>query len=262
MTADTNTNTHVIVGGGLAGAAAATTLREEGFNGGIVLIGAEDDAPYNRPPLSKEYLQGTAARDTIDVHPHQWYVDNHVDLRLGVTVTGIDPAAHEVSSDDGARIRYAKLLLATGSSPRRLPVPGADLDGVEYLRTVGDSDRIKTLLGSAQRVAVIGAGWIGLESATGSPLDMPLVSSVPCTLACGTSTPTCSGWPATLAGTTVCRGAWRGRCTGAWRRTSRTRIYRSGPLSWTWEPARAGYHCSLPRATPTYRSRESIRPGR
>ncbi len=174
MTADTNTNTHVIVGGGLAGAAAAaaaaTTLREEGFNGGIVLIGAEDDAPYNRPPLSKEYLQGTAARDTIDVHPHQWYVDNHVDLRLGVTVTGIDPAAHEVSSDDGARIRYAELLLATGSSPRRLPVPGADLDGVEYLRTVGDSDRIKTLLGSAQRVAVIGAGWIGLEVAAAARL--------------------------------------------------------------------------------------------
>ncbi len=141
-----------------------------GLRRGIVLIGAEDDAPYNRPPLSKEYLQGTAARDTIDVHPHQWYVDNHVDLRLGVTVTGIDPAAHEVSSDDGARIRYAELLLATGSSPRRLPVPGADLDGVEYLRTVGDSDRIKTLLGSAQRVAVIGAGWIGLEVAAAARL--------------------------------------------------------------------------------------------
>ena len=128
-----------------------------------MLIGEEVERPYERPPLSKGYLLGTAERDTIYVHPQSWYAEHDVELRLGTTVTGIDPAGHQVTLGDGTRESYSKLLLATGSSPRRLPVPGADRDGVLYLRRAEDSDRIKATLQSASRVAVVGAGWIGLE---------------------------------------------------------------------------------------------------
>ncbi|MFK4594197.1 NAD(P)/FAD-dependent oxidoreductase [Streptomyces pristinaespiralis] len=155
----------VIVGAGLAGAKAAQTLREEGFDGPLVLIGAESEHPYERPPLSKGYLLGKEERDTVYVHPPRWYAENRVDLRLGTAVTAVDPAAHEVTLADGSRIGYAKLLLTTGSSPRRLTVPGAGLDGVLYLRRLADSDRIKEAFSAASRVAVIGAGWIGLETA-------------------------------------------------------------------------------------------------
>ena len=155
---------YVIVGASLAGAKAAQTLREEGFGGPIMLIGQETERPYERPPLSKDYLLDKAERESIYVHPAGWYGEHDVELRLGTTVTAVDPAAHEVTLADGSRIGYAKLLLATGSSPRRLPVPGADLDGVHYLRRVADSDRIKETFAAASRVAVIGAGWIGLET--------------------------------------------------------------------------------------------------
>ncbi|MGW7465665.1 NAD(P)/FAD-dependent oxidoreductase [Streptomyces xantholiticus] len=158
-------NAFVIVGAGLAGAKAAQTLRKEGFDGPLVLLGEETEHPYERPPLSKGYLLGKEGRDTVYVHPPQWYTDHKVDLRLGTAVTAVDRAAHEVTLADGSRIGYAKLLLTTGSSPRRLPVPGAALDGVHYLRRLADSDRIKEAFASASRVAVIGAGWIGLETA-------------------------------------------------------------------------------------------------
>jgi 3-phenylpropionate/trans-cinnamate dioxygenase ferredoxin reductase subunit len=162
MTTDT---AHVIVGASLAGAKAAEALREEGFDGPLVMIGEESERPYERPPLSKDYLLGKADRETIYVHPQEWYAEHDVDLRLGVEVTSIDRAAHEVSLADGRKAGYGKLLLATGSSPRRLSVPGADLDGVLYLRSAGDSDRIRAAFQDASRVAVIGAGWIGLETA-------------------------------------------------------------------------------------------------
>jgi 3-phenylpropionate/trans-cinnamate dioxygenase ferredoxin reductase component len=155
----------VIVGASLAGAKAAETLRAEQFSGPVVLIGAEDELPYERPPLSKDYLLGKAERDTIYVHPADWYADNKVDLRRGVTVTGIDRTARAVALADGSQVPYAKLLLTTGSEPRRLPVPGADFDGVLYLRTAADSDRLKHAFSSGARVVVIGAGWIGLEAA-------------------------------------------------------------------------------------------------
>ncbi|MET7302768.1 FAD-dependent oxidoreductase [Embleya sp. NPDC005575] len=155
----------VIVGASLAGAKAAQTLREEGFDGPIVLLGEETERPYERPPLSKGYLLGKDERDTVYVHPPEWYGEHDVDLRLGAAVTAVDPAAHEVTLADGTRIGYAKLLLTTGSSPRRLTVPGADLDGVHYLRRLADSDRIKESFESASRIVVIGAGWIGLETA-------------------------------------------------------------------------------------------------
>jgi len=156
---------YMITGASLAGAKAAETLREEGFDGPIVLIGDEDERPYERPPLSKDYLLGKAEREAIYVHPPAWYAEHDVDLRLGTLVTGVDAAAHEVTLADGSRIGYAKLLLTTGSSPRRLAVPGADSGGVLYLRRVADSDRIRAAFQTASRVAVIGAGWIGLETA-------------------------------------------------------------------------------------------------
>ena len=157
-------NAYVIAGAGLAGAKAAETLRAEGFDGPVVLIGDEEERPYERPPLSKDYLVGKAERETIYVHPENWYADNKVELRLGSPVTAIDRAARQVTLADGSSVGYAKLLLATGSSPRLLTVPGADADGVLYLRRAADSDQIKTVLASASRIAVIGAGWIGLEA--------------------------------------------------------------------------------------------------
>jgi 3-phenylpropionate/trans-cinnamate dioxygenase ferredoxin reductase subunit len=157
--------TFVIVGASLAGAKAAETLRAEGYQGPLTLIGEEPERPYERPPLSKDYLLGKAERDSIFVHPADWYRDNGVDLRLGTTVTSIDRGRHELSTTDGSHIPYEKLLLTTGSSPRRLQVPGAGLKSVHYLRTAHDSDQIKAAFENARKVAVIGAGWIGLEAA-------------------------------------------------------------------------------------------------
>jgi 3-phenylpropionate/trans-cinnamate dioxygenase ferredoxin reductase component len=156
---------YVIAGASLAGAKAAEALRAEEFDGPVILIGDENERPYERPPLSKDYLLGKAERDSIYVHPADWYEGNDVSLRLRTTVTGLDRAAHEVTLDDGSRVGYAKLLLTTGSSPRRLDVPGGVLDGVHYLRRASDSDQIKEAFRAASRVAVIGAGWIGLETA-------------------------------------------------------------------------------------------------
>jgi len=156
----------VIVGAGLAGAKAAETLREEGFDGPVVLVAGEPEVPYERPPLSKDYLLGKADRESPRVHPADWYGEHDVDLRTGVRGTSLDPAAHRLTLDTGEELPYAKLLLATGSSVRRLPVPGADLDGVRYLRTFADSDRLLAdLSGGGRRVVVVGAGWIGLEVA-------------------------------------------------------------------------------------------------
>jgi 3-phenylpropionate/trans-cinnamate dioxygenase ferredoxin reductase component len=156
--------TFVIVGAGLAGAKAAETLRDEGFGGPIVLIGDEDEHPYERPPLSKDYLMGKAERDSVFVHEEGWYAEHEVGLRLGTAVTAIDRDNHHLLAG-GDTIGYEKLLLTTGSSPRRLQLPGADLRGVHYLRRVGDSDQIKAALQSARHVVVIGGGWIGMECA-------------------------------------------------------------------------------------------------
>ncbi|WP_457034023.1 NAD(P)/FAD-dependent oxidoreductase [Kitasatospora sp. P5_F3] len=156
---------YVVVGASLAGAKAVETLRAEGFEGSITLIGAETERPYERPPLSKGYLMGKTAREKIYVHPAEWYAEQRVDLVLGSVATAIDPAGHTVSLADGSRLGYAKLLLTTGSSPRRLTVPGADGEQVLYLRTVQDSERIKAAIRPGARIVVIGAGWIGLETA-------------------------------------------------------------------------------------------------
>ncbi|MEA2470124.1 MAG: 3-phenylpropionate/trans-cinnamate dioxygenase ferredoxin reductase component [Thermoleophilaceae bacterium] len=169
---------HVIVGAGLAGAKAAEALREEGFEGRVVLIGAEDEQPYERPPLSKEYLRGEAPREKARVHQPGFYEDHDIELRTATTVERIDAGAREVETG-GERLRYDRLLLATGAEPRRPNVPGADLDGVHYLRTLADSDALAARLAQGTvRVVVIGAGWIGSEvaaSARQKGLEVALV---------------------------------------------------------------------------------------
>jgi 3-phenylpropionate/trans-cinnamate dioxygenase ferredoxin reductase subunit len=173
------TSTHVIVGAALTGAKAAEALREEGFDGRIVLIGSEPELPYERPPLSKEYLRGEAPREKARVHEEGFYESHDIDLRTGTTVASLDTGASEVELEGGERLRYDRLLLATGAEPRRVSVPGADLDGVHYLRDLKDADTLAALLAKGSgRVAVIGAGWIGSEvaaSARTKGLDVALV---------------------------------------------------------------------------------------
>jgi 3-phenylpropionate/trans-cinnamate dioxygenase ferredoxin reductase subunit len=157
--------TFVIVGASLAGAKAAEALREAGYAGRIVLIGEETERPYERPPLSKGYLNGKDPRDGAYVHERGWYAEHNVELRLGVRVTGVDPIRHTVTLDAGPELRYDKLLLTTGSRVRRLDVPGAELSGVCHLRTLPESDALLERMRGAGRVVVVGGGWIGLETA-------------------------------------------------------------------------------------------------
>lgn len=172
--------THVIVGASLAGAKAAEALRTEGYDGRIVLIGAEPHHPYERPPLSKGYLQGAKERDSVFVHDTDWYADNDIDFRPDTRATDLDPEAHTVTLIGGTTIVFDRLLLATGAAPRRLDVPGANLEGVHYLRTVDDADALRLAFDDASHLAVIGAGWIGTEvaaSARHHNLDVTLVGN-------------------------------------------------------------------------------------
>jgi 3-phenylpropionate/trans-cinnamate dioxygenase ferredoxin reductase component len=162
MTAE---QTFVIVGASLAGAKAAQTLRHEGFDGRLVLVDTEDARPYERPPLSKDYLRGEAGRDRIYVHDESFYAEHNIELRLGRTAIDMSPWLKEVALDDGERLRYDRLLLATGAEPRRLAIPGGELDGVHYLRSVEDSDALRERLDRGGTVVVVGAGWIGAEVA-------------------------------------------------------------------------------------------------
>ncbi|MEU6098665.1 FAD-dependent oxidoreductase [Streptomyces sp. NPDC047079] len=162
--------TFVIVGGGLAGAKAAETLRAEGFSGRVILICDERDHPYERPPLSKGYLLGKEERESVFVHEPSWYARNDIELHLGQTVDAIDREAKTVRfGDDGTLVRYDKLLLATGAEPRRLDIPGTDLAGVHHLRRLAHAERLKGVLTSLGRdnghLVIAGAGWIGLEVA-------------------------------------------------------------------------------------------------
>jgi 3-phenylpropionate/trans-cinnamate dioxygenase ferredoxin reductase component len=155
----------VIVGGGSAGAHAAAQLRKDGFDGAVVLFGDEPVRPYDRPPLSKEYLRGDATRETLSLHGPTFYQEHDIDLRTSVRIQGIDAGNRHVLLDDGTRLGYERLLLATGAEPRRLDVPGADLQGVMYLRTPDDADAIRTAALAADQTLVIGGGWIGAEVA-------------------------------------------------------------------------------------------------
>jgi 3-phenylpropionate/trans-cinnamate dioxygenase ferredoxin reductase component len=164
MSADDRT--FVIIGASLAGGKAAETLRDEGFTGRVVLVGEETEPPYERPPLSKGYLSGDQPRDKAFLHDEAWWAERGVTLLLGRRATMVDAATRTVTLDGVEELRYDRLLLATGSRVRTLSVPGHELSGVRYLRTIDEADALRTHLGGgAGRVVVVGAGWIGLEVA-------------------------------------------------------------------------------------------------
>ncbi|MFE3325007.1 NAD(P)/FAD-dependent oxidoreductase [Streptomyces sp. NPDC059176] len=178
--------TFVIVGGGLAGAKAAETLRAEGFTGRVILIGDERDHPYERPPLSKGYLSGKEERDSVFVHEPAWYARADIELHLGQPVTSIDREGRSVRLGDGTTVHYDKLLLATGAEPRRLDIPGTELAGVHHLRRLGHADRLRQVLAALGRdnghLLIAGAGWIGLEvaaAARGYGAEVTIVESAP-----------------------------------------------------------------------------------
>ncbi|OCB28578.1 pyridine nucleotide-disulfide oxidoreductase [Mycobacterium malmoense] len=157
--------TFVIIGGGLAGAKAVEALRDSDFDGRIALFAEEERLPYERPPLSKEYLAGKKSLTDFTVHDSDWYDDHNVDLRLGSRVSAVNAGEHTVALPEGTTVRYDKLLLATGSSSRRPPIPGSDADAVHYLRTYEDAVALNSVLAEGSSLAVVGAGWIGLEVA-------------------------------------------------------------------------------------------------
>ncbi|HEX6744813.1 MAG TPA: FAD-dependent oxidoreductase [Solirubrobacteraceae bacterium] len=177
--------TFVIVGAGMAGGKAVETLREEGFDGRVVLLGAEPERPYERPPLSKDYLRGESERIGAYLQEDpEWYEQHAVELRTSAHVESLDVAGRAVVLAGDERIGYDALLLATGAEPRRPPIPGSDLDGVHVLRTLEDSDVLRGVLDAGGRLAVVGAGWIGCEvsaSARQRGMDVVLVEpqSVP-----------------------------------------------------------------------------------
>jgi 3-phenylpropionate/trans-cinnamate dioxygenase ferredoxin reductase subunit len=155
----------VIIGSGVAGGNAAVTLREEGFSGPVVLISREPGVPFGRPPLSKTYLRSEEDLDAWYVRPAGWYAEHDVELRGGAAVRGVDPAAHAVTLDTGEELAYQKVLIATGGRNRRLRLPGAELPGIHYLRTVAECDAIKREAVPGRRAVVVGMGFIGCETA-------------------------------------------------------------------------------------------------
>lgn len=176
--------TFVIAGGGLAGAIAAMTLREEGFDGRVVLVGDEPFAPYERPPLSKAYLRGEAGLESALVHSPASYAEREIELRLGQAATEVRPGDHRVRLG-AEELAYDRLLLATGAEPVRLPLRGAELAGVHVLRTAADAEALRAALEPGGHVVIVGGGWIGCEVAAAArhrgvdvtlvePHDVPL----------------------------------------------------------------------------------------
>ena len=157
--------TFVIAGASLAGAKAAETLRAEGFDGRIVLVGEEPVRPYERPPLSKGYLRGEVGFDAAAVHEERFYDDQSIELRTSTTIASIDPSRNLVNFQNDETLLYDQLLLSTGAIPRVLSIPGSELPGIHYLRSIASCDALKLALGQADRVVVVGAGWIGCEVA-------------------------------------------------------------------------------------------------
>jgi 3-phenylpropionate/trans-cinnamate dioxygenase ferredoxin reductase subunit len=155
----------VIVGASVAGATAAAELRARGFEGRIVLVGSEPELPYERPPLSKDYLRGESKRESAYVHERGFYDDHTIELLLETTARSIDAGAGRVTLDGGRELEFDRLLMATGAEPRRLKIPGAELEGVQYLRTFADCDALRERLAAGGHVAVVGTGWIGTEVA-------------------------------------------------------------------------------------------------
>jgi 3-phenylpropionate/trans-cinnamate dioxygenase ferredoxin reductase component len=155
----------VIVGAGQAAVQAAATLRQNGFDGAITMIGEESELPYQRPPLSKKYLAGELAAERLHLRPATYYRDHGIGLALGTSVAALEPDAGRIALADGQHMTYDGLVLATGSRARRLGVPGAELDGIHYLRTVADAARIVTALERRDPLVIVGGGYIGLEIA-------------------------------------------------------------------------------------------------
>jgi 3-phenylpropionate/trans-cinnamate dioxygenase ferredoxin reductase subunit len=175
-----DSKTFVIVGGGLGGAKAAEALREKGFDGKVVLLADEEYLPYERPPLSKDFLAGKKSLNDFTVHDSDWYRDNKIDLRVSTEVSAIDRKAHTVTIADDTSIRYDKLLLATGSRARWLSIPGSDSTGVHHLRKFDDASNLNTALKEGTSLAIVGAGWIGLEVAASARVrgvDVTVVES-------------------------------------------------------------------------------------
>lgn len=183
--------TFVIIGAGLAGAEAAAQLRKDGFDGRVVLLGDEAAHPYERPPLSKAYLRGAMERSQLDVRGESFYADNAIELQSSTRARAVEPRRRVVVLDRDRRLRYDRLLLATGAAPRRLDVPGGNLAGIHYLRTVDDADAIRAAATRAGRAVVVGGGWIGAEvtaslGQSGLPVAMVVPGSVPLERALGT----------------------------------------------------------------------------
>ncbi|MGA7203254.1 MAG: FAD-dependent oxidoreductase [Specibacter sp.] len=182
----------VIIGGGLAGATAAETLRNEGFIGAVTIVAQEPELPYQRPPLSKGFLAGKEGEDALFPYPATWYPENNVTVLTGTAATAIDPAGHTVSLSDGGTLAYAKLLIATGASPRVIPFPGVGLDGVHYFRTKADAEALKELFSAGgHKLVMIGSGWIGMEIAAtarelGNDVTLLGLEDVPLSVAIGT----------------------------------------------------------------------------
>jgi 3-phenylpropionate/trans-cinnamate dioxygenase ferredoxin reductase subunit len=160
-----NSETFVIVGASLAGAKAAETLRSEGFDGRIVLVGDEPVRPYERPPLSKGYLRGEVDFDVAAVHAEGFYAEHSIELLESTTVTAINPTSKVVTLDPGGTLSYDQILLSTGATPRLMSIPGSELAGIHYLRSIESCDALRDALDRAQRVVVVGGGWIGSEVA-------------------------------------------------------------------------------------------------
>ena len=156
---------YVIVGAGIAGGTAAETLRKQGFDGDIHLVGAEPYRPYDRPPLSKEFLSGAKEEEKLFFKPEDFYAEQSIELHLGTEATAPDPTGRTVTLANGDSLRFDKLLLATGSRVRTIPISGSNLEGVHYLRTIGDSRAIAQSMSGASRVVIVGAGFIGSEVA-------------------------------------------------------------------------------------------------
>jgi 3-phenylpropionate/trans-cinnamate dioxygenase ferredoxin reductase subunit len=170
--------TFVIVGASLAGAKAAEQLRNGGFDGRVALIGAEPERPYERPPLSKDYLRGEAEREKAYVHPESFYAEHDIELLTSARATAINPKEGRLTLANGDELRFDRLLLTTGAEPRRLGVPGAELHGIYYLRTIGDCDALRARIDGGGHAVVVGAGWIGSEvaaSARQGGLDVTVI---------------------------------------------------------------------------------------
>jgi 3-phenylpropionate/trans-cinnamate dioxygenase ferredoxin reductase subunit len=185
-------STFILLGGGLASATAASTLRAEGFDGRVIIVGDENHVPYSRPPLSKDVLRGEKSPERTWLRPRAWYANKDIELQLGVRAVAVDPRAHRVELAGGTRLAYDKLLVATGGIPRNLDIPGTDLPGVFYLRRLDDALALRERLIPAAQVVVIGAGFIGAEVAAsartlGCKVTMLEIAAIPLGRALGPS---------------------------------------------------------------------------